>query len=198
MSVVSQYDIQCVLYGLGKSASLKKIVDSNYFCDQAAAFNEPGDVSQSDVVAAGEKALVCLYGGRPESDLNELRYTSFCRKAAKSKKTVQAESLPPTSAAAKYHSLRTYYQIHEWKGKAQTLQPNEWGWRLDNGKLLPITTDLSPAPSHLLEVIRCNCKTGCHTFRCCCKKNDIKCTPACGECKGISCNNSQQPDLEED
>jgi len=39
---------------------------------------------------------------------------------------VQAKSLPPTSAAAKFHILRTYIQVQNWKGNT-SLSPEDWG-----------------------------------------------------------------------
>ena len=57
---------------------------------------------------------------------------------------------------------------------------------------LPLQTSLAPAPKHLLWVIRCNCKADCSTgtMRCTCKKHDIECTPACGNCRGSGCMNT--------
>ena len=44
------------------------------------------------------------------------------------------------------------------------------------------------SPKALLEVIRCSCKTGCSTKRCSCRRADLDCSPACGECRG-ACSN---------
>jgi len=40
---------------------------------------------------------------------------------------VKLQSLPPTSAAAKYHSLGVYFQVQEWKESAVELYPKNWG-----------------------------------------------------------------------
>jgi len=40
-------------------------------------------------------------------------------------------------------------------------------------KLMPLLTDLPPAPSELLRIIRCNCQTDCSSMRCTCKKHDV-------------------------
>ena len=46
---------------------------------------------------------------------------------------------------------------------------------------------------HLERVIRCKCelisKNPCGTNICSCRKNGIKCMPACGNCHGNNCNN---------
>ena len=42
------------------------------------------------------------------------------------------------------------------------------GWMEKDGHLLPVMTDLPPAPEDLLRIIRCNCTTDCSTARCSC------------------------------
>ncbi len=61
---------------------------------------------------------------------------------------------------------------------------------MQNKKLLPIATDQQPAPNHLLQLVRCGCKTDCASKRCTCKKHGLECTVMCGECKDTSCLNS--------
>lgn len=65
------------------------------------------------------------------------------------------QTLPPTSAAAQYHSPHIYYQVQQWKIES-TLHADDWGWTVKNGKCEPNKTDLPCAPKELLEVIRCN------------------------------------------
>ncbi|KAK2140281.1 hypothetical protein LSH36_1407g00003 [Paralvinella palmiformis] len=65
-------------------------------------------------------------------------------------KQIQTQFLPPTSDAAKYHSLRVFHQINEWKG--ENLNATEYGWKGKDGKFIPLRTDLPPAPDHLREV----------------------------------------------
>ena len=134
--------------------------------------------------------LVLLYGGSEDERLDALRYKRFREKVASSTKYVEARSLPPTSAAAKFHSLRVYYQVQEWRGHASDMDPEQWGWKNSSGQLLPIKTDMPPAPMELLRLFRCNCKTGCDTSRCTCRNHGLECSLACGECKGLQCSNS--------
>ena len=73
--------------------------------------------SLEEIAAVGEKALCCLYGGRPNEGLDVVRYRRFCEKVATSDTTVKVHSLPPTSAAARYHSARVYLQVQlDWDG----------------------------------------------------------------------------------
>ena len=56
-----------------------------------------------------------------------------------------------------------------------TTDPLKWGWKLQNGQLVAITTDMPAAPDGLLRVVRCNCKTDCSTARCSCRKHGLQC-----------------------
>ncbi|KAJ8398943.1 hypothetical protein AAFF_G00416100 [Aldrovandia affinis] len=179
------------LYGIGKGAPLKKFTTSSEFREQATVFDTQS-ASTAEVVSAGENALLCLYNGKPGEGLDSLRHKRFCEKVATSTSHVQPQSLPPTSAAAKYHSLRVYYQVQQWKGTVDELLPQEWGWKESDGGLVPVQTDLPPAPLELLRVIRCTCKTDCSSLRCTCKKHDIEYSVACSNCKGSGCANSCQ------
>ena len=184
------------LHGIGKGVALKKIKSNANFLEQAKVFSHQA-ATKEDVVKAGEKALLCLYNAVSEESLNSLRYSRFCQKVATGTTCVQPENLPPTSAAASYHSQRVFFQVQQWKGD-ELLQPVDWGWKTTDGKLLPIQTHQPPAHNSLLEVIRCNCKTDCNTNRCTCKRHGLDCSAMCGTCRGQGCVNSTEPDLDAD
>ena len=62
--------------------------------------------------------------------------------------------------------------------------------------LIPIMTDGPAAADELLNVVRCNCQTTSKTIcgpRCSCRINGLKCVPACGGCRGVECQNSEEP-----
>ena len=181
------------IHGIGKGGALKHFEVNTIFRQQASVFMDP-ESTQQDVILAGERSIICLYGGKADDSLDVLRYTRFCQKVASGSSLLQPENLPPTSSAAAFHSKRVYYQVQEWKGNHELL-PLDWGWKLHDGKLLPVTTDLPAAHESLLQMIRCNCKTDCKTMRCTCKKHGLDCSPACGICKGQTCLNSSPPDL---
>ena len=103
-----------------------------------------------------------------------------------------SKTLPPTSAAAKHHSFRVFYQIMKWKGFDDQISPQNWGWKKIDNKLtcMPVATDLPPAPDDLLKIIRCSCHGDCSSMRCSCKKHNISCSSACGHCRGSGCSNS--------
>ncbi|XP_070180366.1 uncharacterized protein [Littorina saxatilis] len=178
-------------FGIGKRTALGKLKNCEEFRTLANKFAQPPEtITPEEVIQAGEKMLILLYDGTAES-LDDLRYKTFSTKVATASTYLQVHSLPPTSAAAKYHSLRVYHQAQEWFGS--TLDPLAWGWKMVGSLLAPITTDLPAAPAKLLSIIRCNCKSGCDTKQCSCRKHGLDCSPACGECSGFQCSNAAQP-----
>ncbi len=137
-----------------------------------------------------KRHLYACTNGNSEYNLDVLRRKCFCEKVATKSVYVQPQSLPPTSAAGKYHSFRVYFQIMKWKQSKIVMQPEEWGWKIINGKLLAVLTDLSPAPENILRMIRCNCSADCGTTRCTCRKHNLLCSSACGQCRDSGCTNS--------
>ena len=136
-----------------------------------------------------------LHNGNSTDSLDSLWHQRFCENVASNTSHVHPRALPPTPGAAMYHSLRVYLQVQEWKGSAGGLRPTEWGWQqCDNADMgfVPLQTYLAPAPENLLRVIRCNCMADCSTLRCTCKKHNIDCSPACGNCRGSGCANILQ------
>ena len=158
--------------------------------------------STEDVGLAGIRLFVHLYGGKQTDSLNNFRYMKFMEMTSCGKK-VEPERLPPTERTAFFHSLRVHQQVVVWAKLANNaLVPQEWGWKLKSNILSPIMTDLDPAPENLLKFIRCKCKVSsrnpCGTNLCMCRKNGLKCVPACGDCIGEACNNSEEIVLEEE
>ncbi len=186
-----RHNLTCVWFG--KRAVPEKVPADSKFRKQAAVFDQKSATKQT-IAAAGERALVSLYNGEDSETLDMLRQSRFFQKVGSSSKVVGPENIPPTSAAAKYHSFRVYHQVQEWQGR-DDMQADEWGWIVKNGTMVGTQTDKPPAPGHLLNVIRCKCKTDCHTTRCSCKKHGLECSAMCGECKGVSCLNSPEVSL---
>ena len=67
-----------------------------------------------DIARAGEQFLLKLYGARTVTTLDKYRYTRYNYLISRSSlsSTLKLESLPPTSAAAAQHSLRTYLTVY--------------------------------------------------------------------------------------
>ena len=173
------------IYGIGKGILLKKALSEQEFRDLTAVFLQ--DATHNEIEKAGESLFVRLYNGHPDQSLDELRFQKFIYKVNTSTTYVQVQSLPPTQAAAKFHSYRVYLQVQNWLGK--NLIPVEWGWCKKKDKLSPVKTLLPAAPERLLKIIRCSCTQNCDTKRCSCRKHGLTCSAGCGGCRGTSCSN---------
>ena len=182
---LTEYDMTSRAFSIGKISGLHKFKKSQQLCELVEKF-VAADKKQDEIADAGQQMLVLLYDGAAGLTLDSLRYQSFCLQVAKGTAYVPVHALPPTSAAAGY---QIYLQIQQWNGN-DGLQPEDWGWKISNNHLLPLTTHLPPAPAQLLRVIRCNCKTECDSKRCSCRKHGMDCSPACGECHGLHYSNS--------
>ena len=115
------------MYGIGKATALKKAMTNEHFRKQAQVF-ELATPTVEELVTAGEQAIVCVRGGNIGENLDDLRYKHFIEKVASSADYVHGKNLPPTSAAAHYHSLRIYYQTQQLKESEKTFKATDWGW----------------------------------------------------------------------
>ena len=118
--------------------------------------------------------------------LKELRWELFC-------KGKEAEKLPPTQATLIPHVSRANYVCHCWKNCRRSMQalptPEGHGWLSENDNCVPVLCLKKPAPNEMLELIKCGCKSDCATGHCSCRKNNLKCTPACSceDCSNQEC-----------
>ena len=78
------------------------------------------------------------------------------------------------------------------------MQPEDFGWKIVDGKLTPVMMTKPIAPDCLLNIFKCGCKGDCRTKRCSCFKNGLECSSACTECHGMACLNSPHIDEEID
>ena len=115
-----------------------------------------------------------------------------------SKYGYEIATLPPTTGALKYRIFRSHYVALVLKKCSEPTQnlpdPVNFGWELENGNLVPIMTVDLPAPSGLIELSMCSCKTSCETNRCSCRRNKLLCTDMC-KC-GDNCENVENGDIE--
>ena len=182
------------VHSIGKGDEyFNKIMGNEEYLQYLAKFNEE-DADQGDIADCGEKLLCLFYSGHVNQSLNNLRYTTFCKKGSTGKNAVTPESLPSTSNAALYHSYRAYHQVQIWK--LRRLSPLKWGFKVQRDRLLPIPMDIAPAPLELLKIFRRGCMGVCNNSRCTCVKHGLKCTQVCGNCRGVSCENSEPINLE--
>jgi len=179
-------------YGIGKVTVLTKYAALQ---KSTSIFMSPYS-SKNDIEKAGEDALLVIYGCTASTSLSSARVAKFQMKVMTSAGYVPPEKLPPTNDAAAFHSHRTYHQVQGWCGN--NISPEDWGWIASSTGLVPIKMTLPAAPECLLKIIRCNCGGKCSNKACTCCKNGLKCTPACGQCKGITCMNGPQVESHDD
>lgn len=106
-------DTTSSFFGKGK-LTLFKILEKYSDPDLLAAaqvFNRP-DASVDEIVAAGNKCIVALYGGDGGTSLHTLRYKIAREKMSLTSASLDLSKLPPTEATAKQHSLRVYLQVN--------------------------------------------------------------------------------------
>ena len=110
------------VFGIGKKHAIIKLKGDQSFIKHAKVFLSE-NANRSEVVEAGEHALVLLYNGRTGETLADLRLRKFHEKTTCSTIPVEPCVLPPTSAAAKYHSLIVYLQVQVWKECDKDIPP---------------------------------------------------------------------------
>ena len=90
------------------------------------------------------------------------------------------------------------FQVQVWKGRE--LQPQDYGWRSENGVLVPEQGYTEICPKEISSSLKCGCKTSCSSKACSCRKSDVDCTEWC-KCSNASCQNQskvQQIELDDD
>ena len=102
--------------------ALKQMASDNNFTRAIEVLNKlPNVVTKQDIIKAREEAIIAMYNGK--DTLDSLKYQTVCKKVLVSNKVLEAKTLPSTSAAAKYHTMRVYCQVLEWEG--ETVYPLE-------------------------------------------------------------------------
>lgn len=92
------------LFGLGKGLAIKTLASNDEDFNKAADIFLCIGVTQKEVEAAGQKAVLILYGCDKTASLNENRYLRFKRKVAHSTTFVHPKDLP--ASACKFLSFR--------------------------------------------------------------------------------------------
>lgn len=182
-------DISGKFSGISKLMSITKFLHApNGICDRIKIL---GDADATvDVLYNNIVPFICYLYDTPCNTIEDARWYRFLKEAV-------PESMPPTSDALKKHILRAHLVANIWKNALsphQTpLDPLKYGWKLDKltDQFEPIMTTTPLCPAELMKITKCNCKGGCKTLRCSCKKQKIPCTEMCGCHLGetITCEN---------
>ena len=170
---ISGCDIVSAVYRQGTHKAFN-LVHKKHESDMLKIFSSPAS-TRDEIQKAGKTFLLKLYGAPNHcTSLDAYRYIEY--KQAISRITLsssfQLAALPPTSAAAKQHSYRTYLAVQEWTGNC--LQPTESGWKLENNMLSPVERENPTAPDTLLNIISCGCKADGCGATCGCRKMGVR------------------------
>ena len=92
--------------------------------------------------------------------------------------------MPPTQAALHQAILRAHYQLLVWNNdhvaNPVLPSPEGYGRQDEDGKWVPVMTNLPPAPEAIIQLVRCKCaKSRCSNNRCQCQKAGLVCTDLC-------------------
>ncbi|GBN82927.1 hypothetical protein AVEN_250337-1 [Araneus ventricosus] len=103
-----------------------------------------------DIDDTGQEVLIALYGRKKSEETSYSRIFKLFQKSLV-KINFNSVFLPPTTAAAREHSLRAYLQVQLWSGFAK--RPSDWFWKEIKHILFSVTTHKEPAPLALLSMI---------------------------------------------
>ena len=117
-----------------------------------------------------------------------------CRWYLFPQKHAEGEKLPPTLVTLRQHISRAHFITMIWLKADEPCQelppPTNYGWVLDNDRLVPVRSSGLPAPLSVLMLIKCSCKvSSCASSKCSCMHANMKCTELCGcsdDCKNAS------------
>ena len=134
-----------------------------------------------DILNALEVFVCRLYKQPTSTSVNEARLKIF----GLGKYCVN--QMPCTKDALVKHIRRSAYQAAIWRNALNAMVDypamTNHGWLVDNdGNVTIDWMDLPPAPDAILENVECNCKKGCGTNRCSCKKANLCCTESVQMC----------------
>lgn len=137
-------------------------------------FNNPANEIDG-IATAGNFLFYKIYKLTDATSLCQSRHKVYHRVCASKKNKITPALLPPTDNAAKFHSLRVFYQVQLWTGNRE-INPTYWGWKKNDilHYLQPITTTHPVAPDTLLKEISCACKTACDSSQCTCRKSECR------------------------
>ena len=98
------------------------------------------------------------------------------------KKCIIADKLPTLDSLV-LHLRRANYQSFIWKSACspvlQLPSPVEHGWCLVDGELSQEKMLNAPVPDSIIELTRCNCRRGCKSNACSCRREALLCTDSC-------------------
>ncbi|GBO04096.1 hypothetical protein AVEN_7498-1 [Araneus ventricosus] len=99
---------------------------------------------------AGQKVLIALDGRKKSEETRDSLIFKLFQKSLVKDNFILV-FLPPTTAAAREHSIRAYLQIQHWSGFIK--KSLDWCWKETKHGLFSVTTHKEPAAPALLSMI---------------------------------------------
>ena len=65
--------------------------------------------------------------------------------------------------------------------------PTDSGWKYEDGRHIPILMSRQSISESCMELVSCQCKTGCQVLLCTCRKSKVHCTQSC-KCSNLANN----------
>ncbi len=124
----------------------------------------------------------------------ELRWYLFCKTMAESEKLPSNISVHSDNMLAGFTCNPEYGVKQLLQSMCTPIQIGHGYYQDNDGNIHPHTSDVAPAPTAVVEMVRCQCKTNCATQRCSCKRNYLSCTDLC-QCS-TDCENDEDTHLE--
>ena len=112
-----------------------------------------GNSNADDIARAVEHFALQMYGAKVSCSVHKLRHLTYFKAIGNSNLSTsfKLECLPPTSAALRQHSYRTYHAVQQALGRS--LPVLDWGLMNQNDILMPVLTDKPAAPERLLKLV---------------------------------------------
>ena len=126
-----------------------------------------------------ERFVCQLYKSKVYTNVNEFRWLLYSNRAA------DGESLPPTTGSLTLHIRRAHYLAMLWRNAGESHprlpSPVDCGWEFDTTShhYAPVRCLHPPAPTAVVNLVKCGCKRGCKGT-CSCRKTLFhaqKCVP---------------------
>lgn len=165
--------------------------------DSLASLGSQKDFKPKDEQLVEQFICQVYLPGKSISDIGELRWWMFTKKA------VQSENLPPTRSSLTPYILRVHYQVLEWrsadKQHPNLPEPSQFGWEKSGNQYFPTMSSTLCAPECLLNLVRCGCEKGRCVVSCKCKGQSLRCTEMC-KCGGDEelCDNNDFEAIEKE
>jgi len=164
------------LWGKGRKRALGMLKESDVMRRNFRALAKTVPPRQDDLKDL--QHFVCaLYGDRGSLRVKQTRYNMFCKS-----QSLQSHQLPLTESALLHHLKRANYQRYIWKNALQATipmqEPEGEDWKVKDGHLEIVWTDLPLAPGGAIKLLGYGCKETCVTRRCSCLKNELPYTEA--------------------